>query len=97
MGAGRTYASAARYPGFAVSSGSRDVVSDEMDGLVSVRFKLAGVTELSSSTSFLCCIEAVVATFRSDGVDWLSGLRGMAESGRSLSSAEKMDKSSPFH
>lgn len=66
-----------------------------MDGLVMVRLRLAGVTPVSSSTSFLALDEVVVAV--SKRLLFASGVLGRAETGRVGSSTEKMLRSSPFH
>lgn len=87
MGAGRTYASAARYPGVFVSSGFIPEASDDIEGFVRARFRLLGVTEISSSASVL--VEPVTVFDKPVG--------GRFETGRLWSSTETMDKSSPFH
>ena len=92
-GAGRTYASAARYPGALVSSGGfRLDRSDEIEGFVNVRFRFPGVTVVPSSTSL-----RGVPVPAADG-DVVSGVGGgSAVTGSVWSSTEKMDRSSPFH
>lgn len=93
IGAGRIYASAARYPGVLVSSGLGFGGSDDIEGFVRVCLRLVGVTEISSSTSAL--VEAVVAFGELAGA--MICVRGRQETGSVWSSTEKMDRSSPFH
>lgn len=66
---------------------------DDIEGVVRVRFKLLGVTEVSSSTSLL-----LLDVLKRLDVDWLrSGVRGTGDTGMVWSSVEYIDKSSPFH
>lgn len=95
MGVGRTKASAARYPAVPDGCGV-----EEIEALVMVRLRLAGVTPVSESASLRDSVgEGAPVESRSliDVSAAGSGLGGRGDTGSGLSSTEKIDRSSPFH
>lgn len=77
-----------------MSSGGLSVCFDEIEGVLSVAFKLPGFTVDSSEFCFLVFGPVVWST--SDELDSL-GVEGLASSGKGKSSREKIERSSPFH
>jgi hypothetical protein len=69
---------------------------DEIEGVLSLAFKLPGLTVDSSESSFLV-VAAAAAFSTNEVVDSFLGVGGVASRGSGRSSREKIDKSSPFH
>lgn len=68
---------------------------DEIEGVLSLAFKLPGLTVDSSEFSFL--VAAPAAFSSKEVVDSFLGVDGLDSRGSGRSSWEKIDKSSPFH